>query len=71
MSYEDLEEARAKRAGKEKATASKRERARKLKGHTLDADAISSARKGKAPRVSEMGVKASSMPWTAPVARMC
>ena len=36
MSYKDLEEARAKRAAKEKATASEGKRGRKRKSHTLE-----------------------------------
>jgi hypothetical protein len=40
MSYEDLEEAQANLAAKEKATASKRGRGRKLKGRALGTDAV-------------------------------
>ena len=39
MSYEDIEEARAKRAAKEEATAGKGKRGRKRKSSALEADA--------------------------------
>jgi hypothetical protein len=70
MSYEDLEEARAKRAAKEKAIASKGERGRKRKSHALEAG--SSVPKGKAARVSKVLVprEVSAEPWRAQVARM-
>jgi hypothetical protein len=70
MSYEDLEEARAKRAAKEKATASKGERGRKRKSAILEAGTL--VPKGKTARASEVLVlgEDSAEPWRAPVARM-
>ena len=71
MSYEDLEEARAKRAIKEKATSSKGERGRKRKRPALEAG--SSVPKGKTVRVSEVPAvlgEISAEPWRALVARM-
>src|SRR5437773_1943466 len=64
MSYEDLEEARAKRAAKEKATAGKGKRGRKRKSPTPEAEAhaeansqgeetVSSVPKNKVARMSE------------------
>ncbi len=86
MSYEDLEEARAKRAAKEKATASKGKRGRKRKSPTpgpgveaeVEAQAgppkvvtDSSVPKEKVAAMSEIGpAKTLEAPWRAPVARM-
>ena len=60
MSYEDLSEARAKRAAKEKATASKGKRGRKCKSPA--AEAGSPEPRAKVARITES--------WRAPVARM-
>ena len=60
MSYKDLEEARAKRAAKEKTSIGKVKRGRKRKVPVLEADA--------AELVVQMGEAAE--PWKAPVARM-
>ena len=72
MSYEDLEEARAKRAVKEKAFAGKAKRGRKRKSPSPEVDAGSSVPKRKAARMSEMlePAEAPVAPWRAPVARM-
>jgi hypothetical protein len=72
MSYEDLEEARAKRAAKEEAAASTRERGRKLKGCALGTHTVSSMGKDKATQAGDGGMptQASTIPWRAPVARM-
>ncbi len=43
MSYEDLKEARAKRAAREKATTGKGKRGRKRKSHALEAEAEAEA----------------------------
>jgi hypothetical protein len=73
MSYEDLEEARAKRAAKEKATASKGKRGRKRK--TTAPEAGSPEPKAKVARMSEAPepealVAHMTETWRAPVARM-
>ncbi|KAF2177378.1 hypothetical protein K469DRAFT_603436, partial [Zopfia rhizophila CBS 207.26] len=72
MSYEDLEEARAKRAAKEKAAAGKGKgkRGRKRKSPAPEAD--SPEPKAKVARMSEVPepAKAPVAPWRAPVARM-
>lgn len=84
MSYEDLEEARAKRAAKEKATAGKGKRGLKRKSPTLEAEAEVEVQAGspkvmtdslvpmeKVSRMSEIGpAKTLETPWRAPVARM-
>ena len=59
MSYEDLEEARAKRAAKEKATAGKGAHGQKRKGLGLEADADMPAPKDKAVRKSEVSARVS------------
>lgn len=70
MSYEDLENARAKRAAKEEATASKGKRGRKRKSPALEAGAL--VPKSKTARASEVLVPGANpaKPWRAPVARM-
>ena len=82
MSYEDLEEARAKRAAKEKATASKGKgkRSRKRKSPAPEADADANlpeveegllVPKDKVARMSEVeSANAQEVPWRAPVAKM-
>ena len=82
MSFKNLEEARAKRAAKEKATACKGKRSLKRKIHTLEsevkAQAVSSKKladslvsKNKVARMSEVNTtKTSGAPFRAPVARM-
>jgi hypothetical protein len=67
MSYEDLEEARAKRAAKEKATAGKGKRGRKRKSPAPEPEP-----EAKVARMSEVPepAKAPVAPWRAPVARM-
>lgn len=73
MSYEDLVEARAKRAAKERAAASKAKRGRKRKGEDAaleaeaEAEAIVSA---PMENVMQSGEPSESTPWRAPVARM-
>jgi hypothetical protein len=62
MSFEDLEEAKAKRAARDEAAARKEQRGRKCKGTALEADVVRTA---KTVRVNEMPA-----PWRAPVARM-
>ncbi len=64
MSYEDIEEARAKRAAKEHAAAGKGKRSRKRKSPAEEAGAPESA-KAKMARMGE-----ASEPAKAPVARM-
>ena len=64
MSYEDIEEARAKRAAKEQAAAGKGKRGRKRKSPAEEAGAPESA-KAKVARMGE-----ASEPAKAPVARM-
>ena len=79
MSYEDLEEAGAKRAAKEKATADKGrgKRGRKRKSPALEAgsseaEAGSLVPKDKVARMSEVlePAKAPVATWRVPVARM-
>jgi hypothetical protein len=80
MSYEDLEEARAKRVAKEKATAGKEARGQKRKGLALEAYADLPAPKDRAAPKSEVSnparvsarisAKASAPQWKTPVARM-
>ena len=73
MSYKDLEEARAKREAKDKATTGKGKRGRKRKSPALEADieASSSVPKDKVVRISEIEpVEAVEVPWRAPVANM-
>ncbi|KAI0580555.1 hypothetical protein Alg215_05131 [Pyrenophora tritici-repentis] len=53
MSFEDLEEAKVRRAAKEEAAAKKAHRSRKRKGPALEADAGSSVDKGETVRVNE------------------
>jgi len=67
MSYEDLEEARWKRAAKEKATAGKGKRGRKRKSPAPEPEP-----EAKVARMSEVPepAKAPVAPWRAPVARM-
>lgn len=60
MSYEDLSEARAKRAAKEKATASKGKRGRKCKSPAPETGSLEP--RAKVARITES--------WRAPVARM-
>jgi hypothetical protein len=72
MSYEDVEEARAKRAAKEKASAGKAKRGRTRKSLSLEVDVASSVAKRKAARMSEVlePAEAPIVPWRATVARM-
>lgn len=85
MSYEDLEEARAKRAAKEKATAAKGKgkRGRKRKNpapeaeaeaeaetNSLEEEVGSSLPKNKVARMSEVEPAKALFPWRAPVAKM-
>jgi len=81
LSYKDLEEARAKRAAKEKAIADKGKRGRKRKSPAPEADlseleAGSLVPKKKVARMSERmsevlePAKTPITPWRAPVARM-
>ena len=75
MSYEDLEEARAKRNAKEKAIASKGKRGRKRKNPAPETEAEvevgSSVPKDKVARISEVEPeKDALMPWRVPVAKM-
>jgi hypothetical protein len=71
MSFEDLEEAKARRAAKEEAAAKKAHRSRKRKGPALEADAGSSVDKGETVRVNEaLAPISAATPWRAPVARM-
>jgi hypothetical protein len=83
MSYEDLEEARAKRAAKEKATAGKGKRGpkRKIPTPEAEAEAEAEAQTGSPKVVTDSSVpkdkvsevepaKALGAPWRAPVARM-
>lgn len=84
MSYEDLEEARAKRAAKEKATAGNGKRGPKRKSLTPDSEpeleaqagspkalTDSSMLKDKVARMSKIEpAKTLGAPWRAPVARM-
>ena len=69
MSYEDLEEARAKRAAKDRATAVKGKRGRKRK---VEAAAVEAEADVTAPilNVTQSGEPSQSTPWKAPVARM-
>lgn len=69
MSYEDLEEARAKRAAKEKAAMAKGKRGRKRKG---EAAAVEAEAGVPVPmeNVMQSGEISQSTPWRAPVARM-
>jgi septum formation inhibitor MinC len=71
MSYEDLEEARAKRAAKEKATAGKGKRGRKRKSPAPEPEPEPEP-EAKVARMSEVPepAKAPVAPWRAPVARM-
>jgi len=76
MSYEDLNEARAKRAAKEKATAGKGKRGRKRKIPAVEAGVLEP--KTKVARMSEAEparapvaqMSETREPWRAPVARM-
>ncbi|KAF1978792.1 hypothetical protein BU23DRAFT_563689 [Bimuria novae-zelandiae CBS 107.79] len=82
MSYEDLEEARAKRAAKDKATAAKGKgkcgRLRKNPAPGTAADTVpleeevvdSSAPKNKEARLSDVEPARPLFPWRAPVAKM-
>jgi len=67
MSYKDLEEARAKRAAKEKATASKGKRGRKRKSPAPEVEP-----EAEVLRMSEVPEPAKALvaPWRALVARM-
>lgn len=69
MSYEDLEEARAKRAAKEKAATAKGKRGRKRKG---EAAAVEAEAGVPVPmeNVTHSGEISQPTPWRAPVARM-
>ena len=69
MSYEDLEEARAKRDAKERAAATKGKRGRKRK---VEAAAVEAEADVTAPilNVTQSGEPSQSTPWKAPVARM-
>ena len=75
MSYEDLEEARAKRSEKDKAAASKgkgkRGRKRKSASPEAEVEAGPSIPKVKVARISEVELaEATGLPWRAPVAKM-
>ena len=73
MSYKDLEEARARREAKDKATAGKGKRGRKRKSPALEVDVEvgSLVPKDKVARMSEVeAAKAVGVPWRAPVAKM-
>ena len=81
MSYEDLEEARAKRVAKEKATVGKGKRGLKRKSPTPEPEPEAqmgspnmtdpSVPKDKVTRASEVEpAKTLGVPWRAPVARM-
>ena len=71
MSFEDLEEARVKRAAKEKATTDKSKHGRKRKSPAPETDSPESETgsppepKAKVARMSEV-----PEPWRVPVARM-
>lgn len=65
MSYEDLSEARAKRAAKEKATASKGKHGRKRKSPAPETSSPEPEAK-----VARMSEAPELKPWRAPVARM-
>jgi hypothetical protein len=68
MSFEDLEEAKARRAAKEEAAAKRGQCSRKRKGLALEADVVPTA---KTVRVNEvLAPMNASAPWRAPVARM-
>ena len=69
MSYEDLEEARAKRAAKEKATAGKGKRGCKRKSPASEPEPEPEAKVARMSEVPEPA-KALVAPWRAPVARM-
>jgi hypothetical protein len=76
MSYEDLEEARAKRKEKEKAAADKKARGRKRKAPALVVDVtearsqVIQAREADLARSPARLTKESPVPWKAPVAQM-
>ena len=72
MSYEDLEEARAKRAAKEKAAADKDKGKHGRKRKDPEPEMGLLVPKDKMIRLSEVPepTKVSAMPWRAPVARM-
>ncbi len=72
MSYRELEEARSKRAAKDRATADKKKRGRKCKGSALAEDTAPSVPEGEVVRTSEVAglTQALLPPWTAPVAQM-
>lgn len=64
MSFEDLEEAKARRAAKENAAAKKAHRSRKRKGPALEADAGSSVDKSETVRVNEaLAPISAATPW--------
>lgn len=65
MSYEDLEEARAKRAAKEKTTLSKVKRKRGRKGRSSVPEAVTPQPEIDAPRMNVV-----LEPWRAPIAQM-
>jgi hypothetical protein len=72
MSYTELEEARLKRAAKEKTTADKKKRGRKRKNTVVEEDAASPVLGEKRIRVGETIEPwlRPEPPWRAPVARM-
>jgi hypothetical protein len=76
MSYEDLEEARAKRKEKEKAAADKKARGRKRKAPALVVDVteprsqVIQAREADLARSPAGLTKEVPVPWKAPVAQM-
>ena len=76
MSYEDLEEARAKRKEKEKAAADKKARGRKRKAPALVVDVMEprsqviQAREADLTRTLAELTRDAPVPWRAPVAQM-
>jgi hypothetical protein len=72
MSFQDLEEARSKRAAKDRATAEKKTRGRKRKSAAAEENVYSSLSGDKAVEMSEVlpSRQKPASPWRAPVARM-
>lgn len=69
MSFKELEEARSKRAAKDKATAGKKKRGRKRKDPAAEEEAPVPVADIELP-MSNVVVQQQSSTWRAPVARM-
>jgi hypothetical protein len=72
MSFQELEEARSKRAAKDRAMAEKKTRGRKRKSAAIEAEVSSSVSEDQAVEMSEVlsSRQKAASPWRAPVARM-